>query len=137
MIKRTAILLALFLVALGMPIDIEAQVAGTISGYVRDESGAVIPGADVKATMIGQQLTRSAVTDETGFFNLLAMPRGNYEITAQLTGFRDAADEGRADVRREPARRLQDEPGAALGNRRRLRHRGAHRNPERDDVGSG
>ena len=37
--------------------------------------------------MVGQQLTRSAVTDETGFFNLLAMPRGSYEITAQLTGF--------------------------------------------------
>ena len=87
MIKRTAILLVLVLVALGIPIDVEAQVAGTISGYVRDESGAVVPGADVKATMIGQQLTRSAVTDETGFFNFLAMPRGNYEITAQLTGF--------------------------------------------------
>ena len=27
------------------------------------------------------------MTDETGFFNFLAMPRGNYEITAQLTGF--------------------------------------------------
>ena len=37
--------------------------------------------------MVGQQLTRCAVTDETGFFNLLAMPRGAYEITAQLTGF--------------------------------------------------
>ena len=55
------------LAALGMPLDVQAQVAGTISGYVRDESGAVVPGADVKATMIGQQLTRSAVTDETGF----------------------------------------------------------------------
>ena len=65
----------------------EAQVAGTISGYVRDDSGAVVPGADVKATMVGQQLTRSTVTDETGFFNFLAMPRGVYEITAQLTGF--------------------------------------------------
>ena len=87
MIKRTAILLALFLVALGVPMDIEAQVAGTISGYVRDDSGAVIPGSDIRATMVGQQLTRSAVSDETGFYNLLAMPRGNYEITAQLTGF--------------------------------------------------
>jgi len=70
-----------------MPFAVEAQVAGTISGYVRDESGAVIPGAEVRATMVGQQVTRSAITDETGFFNLLAMPRGNYEITAQLTGF--------------------------------------------------
>ena len=87
MTKRTAIFLIL-VAALGLPMETEAQVAGTISGYVRDESGAVIPGADVKATMIGQQLSRSAVmTDETGFFNLLAMPRGNYEIVAQLTGF--------------------------------------------------
>ncbi|RPI55856.1 MAG: hypothetical protein EHM55_06615, partial [Acidobacteria bacterium] len=86
MIKRIAILLVLC-TALGMPFAVEAQVAGTISGYVRDESGAVIPGAEVRATMVGQQVTRSAITDETGFFNLLAMPRGNYEITAQLTGF--------------------------------------------------
>ena len=87
MIKRITCLCVLFLVVLGMPLDVHAQVAGTISGYVRDESGAVVPGADVRATMIGQQLSRSAITDETGFFNLLAMPRGVYEITAQLTGF--------------------------------------------------
>jgi hypothetical protein len=84
--RRIAVLF-LFLAAAGLSSDANAQVAGTISGYVRDESGAVVPGADVRATMIGQQVTRSTVTDETGFFNLLAMPRGNYEITAQLTGF--------------------------------------------------
>jgi hypothetical protein len=73
--------------AVSLPLAVEAQVAGTISGYVRDESGGVVPGVDVKATMIGQQVTRSTVTDETGFFNLLAMPRGYYEITARLAGF--------------------------------------------------
>src|SRR4030095_10763826 len=85
--KRTVILLVLLAFALGLPASARAQVAGTISGFVRDESGAVIPGAEVKATMVGQQVTRSAVTDETGYFNLLAMQRGNYEITAQLAGF--------------------------------------------------
>jgi hypothetical protein len=84
---RRITVLFLYLAAAGLSSSANAQVAGTISGFVRDESGAVVPGADVRATMIGQQLTRSAVTDETGFFNLLAMPRGNYEITAQLTGF--------------------------------------------------
>ena len=58
--RRTAILAVLLSVALAIPGAIEAQVAGAINGYVRDESGAVIPGADVKATMVGQQLT---VTD--------------------------------------------------------------------------
>ena len=82
----TRILLALF-AALHLSMNVEAQVAGTISGYVRDESGAVVPGVDVKATMLGQKVTRSTVSDETGFFNLLAMPRGNYVIEAQLPGF--------------------------------------------------
>ena len=60
--KRTAILLVA-LAALSSPIDVDAQVAGTISGYIRDESGAVVPGVDVKATMIGQQLNRSTVSE--------------------------------------------------------------------------
>jgi hypothetical protein len=86
-IQRTAIVLSLAFILLSISSIGEAQVAGTISGYVRDESGGVIPGADVKATMLGQQVTRTTVSDETGFFNLLAMPRGNYEITATLVGF--------------------------------------------------
>ena len=85
---RTALSFVLVLFAvLAVPVGLYAQVAGTISGYVRDETGAVIPGAEVRAVMVGQQLTRTAVSDATGFFNFLAMPRGNYEITAQLPGF--------------------------------------------------
>ena len=88
MIKRTAIqVIVCVCVVFGLASNLSAQVSGTISGYVRDESGAVVPGAEVKATMVGQQVTRTTVSDETGFFNLLAMPRGNYEITAQLPGF--------------------------------------------------
>ena len=41
-------LILLFLcAAVSLSIAAEAQVAGTISGYIRDESDAVIPGADV------------------------------------------------------------------------------------------
>lgn len=87
MLRRLPLILLIVVGALNIPSEVEAQVTGTISGYVRDESGAVVPGAEVRATLIGQQLTRSAISDETGFVNLLAMPRGNYEITAQLPGF--------------------------------------------------
>ena len=52
---NTLAICAIFVAVFGISIDVEAQVAGTISGFVRDESGAVIPGADVSATMIGQQ----------------------------------------------------------------------------------
>jgi hypothetical protein len=86
--RRNSGLICLFLcAALSVCADAEAQVAGTISGYIRDESGAVLPGADVKATLLDQQVTRSTVSDATGFFNLLAMPRGAYEVTVQMPGF--------------------------------------------------
>lgn len=64
-----------------------AQVTGTISGFLRDPSGAAIAGASVTARSTEQQLTRSAVTDGTGFFNLLAMPSGSYDVEASAQGF--------------------------------------------------
>ncbi len=64
-----------------------AQVAGTISGFVRDATGAAVAGAGVTAVLTGQQLTRSVVTDGTGFFNLLAMQPGVYEIAVAARGF--------------------------------------------------
>src|SRR5712692_8683362 len=63
------------------------QVAGRISGFVRDPSGAIVSGATVTAVSVEQQLTRSAVSDNTGFFNLLAMPPGLYEVAVEAKGF--------------------------------------------------
>jgi hypothetical protein len=62
-------------------------VAGTISGYVRDQSGAAVANANVLAVLTGQQLSRSALTDTTGFYNLLAMQPGTYELTVSAPGF--------------------------------------------------
>lgn len=64
-----------------------AQVSGSISGFVRDPSGAAIVGASVTTRSTEQQLTRSAVTDTTGFYNLLAIPSGTYEMTTVANGF--------------------------------------------------
>src|SRR5207253_908198 len=62
---------------------LNAQVAGAISGYVRDATGASVPGARITAVLVGQQLTRTTVADGTGFYNLLAMPPGVYDVTAE------------------------------------------------------
>jgi hypothetical protein len=66
---------------------LQGQVAGTISGYVRDTSGAVVPGAVITAVSTEQQLTRSVVSDGTGFYNLLAMPSGTYDVSVTAAGF--------------------------------------------------
>lgn len=66
---------------------LQGQVAGSISGFVRDQSGAQIPAVNITARSAEQQLTRTTVTDNTGFYNLLAIPSGTYEITASADGF--------------------------------------------------
>src|SRR5689334_11064999 len=64
------------LVLLVFAASLRGQVAGTISGFVKDQTGAIVPGAVVTAVLTGQQLTRSAPSDSTGFFNLLSMQPG-------------------------------------------------------------
>jgi hypothetical protein len=73
---------------------LNAQVAGTISGYVRDASGASVPHAAITAVSTGQQLTRATVADGTGFYNLLAMPPGVYDISAENPGFERVLQKG-------------------------------------------
>jgi hypothetical protein len=65
-----------------------AQQAGTLSGVVKDAQGAVLPGVTVTASspaLIGG--ARTAVTGETGAYQLTAIPPGSYVVTYELTGF--------------------------------------------------
>src|SRR5947207_12922276 len=85
---RTVVSLLVLAVAL------HAQFAGTISGFVKDQTGAVVPGASITAVLTGQQLTRTAVSDSTGFYNLLSMQPGVYEVTTAAQGFDKEAQGG-------------------------------------------
>ena len=73
---------------------LHAQVAGRIGGFVKDPSGASVAGAAVTAVSEEQQLTRTARSDDTGFFNLLAMPPGTYNITVEGSGFEKQVQTG-------------------------------------------
>jgi hypothetical protein len=64
-----------------------AQTLGTITGEVKDSSGAVIPGATVTATNTGTNASREVQTNEAGIFNFPALPPGNYSVKAELQGF--------------------------------------------------
>lgn len=74
-----------------------AQVeAGTISGTVRDSSGAVIAGATVAVKNVATGAERKAETGATGQYNVPGLSPGTYEITISRTGF--AEFKGRAEV---------------------------------------
>ena len=79
--------LAIAFVCLCHPALAWAQVTGTISGYVQDQGAGMVPGATVTAELTGQQLVRSTQSNETGFFDLQALPRGRYVVKVEVTGF--------------------------------------------------
>lgn len=60
----------------------------SISGVVRDPSGAVVPGAAVAITNESQGLTRTLSTTDAGLFNAPAlMPGPGYSIKVTASGF--------------------------------------------------
>src|SRR5947207_6679585 len=68
--------------------SIWAQATAQVSGTVRDQSGAVLPGVDVTATQTDTGIVRSVVTNETGSYFLPNLPPGPYRLEASLPGFR-------------------------------------------------
>jgi Carboxypeptidase regulatory-like domain len=67
---------------------------GQISGVIKDESGAVVPGATVTATQIQTQVVKSTVTDSSGFYTFATLPSGRYNLAAELQGFKKSVKEG-------------------------------------------
>src|SRR5262249_19877887 len=53
-----------------------AQSTAQLSGTVKDQSGAVLPGVEVKATQTSTGLERSVLTNETGSYILPNLPIG-------------------------------------------------------------
>src|SRR3990172_5048932 len=72
-----------------------AQVTtGTIMGTVSDSTGAVIPGATVTIRNVDTGITRTAATDAAGRYRQPQLGLGNYEITAESTGFQSIVRSG-------------------------------------------
>ncbi len=67
----------------------QAQAAASdLSGTVVDPNGAVIPGAIVTARNIGTGISRTAIAGDDGTYTLLALPPGEYEVTAEAATFK-------------------------------------------------
>ena len=60
---------------------------GRISGTVKDSTRAVIPGANVTVTNQATGITRTATTDEDGYYLVTNLPRGNYSVAVERDGF--------------------------------------------------
>jgi hypothetical protein len=84
----------------------------TILGVVRDNTGAVVPGATVTLTGLETGIASTKVTDENGGFEFATVRIGRYRVTAELAGFSVAlADNVQATVGARQRVELQLVPG--------------------------
>jgi hypothetical protein len=131
---REALKSALVLIAfLLLPSIAFAQ--ATITGTVKDSSGAVLPGVRVEAASPALiERSRSAVTDGTGQYRIIDLSAGTYTLTFTLNGFSTVKREDielAGSVARREHRRLsaqhRDHPRASsdqlLGCQRLVRTR--------------
>jgi hypothetical protein len=73
----------------------QAQVnTGAILGQVFDQSGAIIPNAELSATQPETGFQRTSRADAEGHYQFLFLPPGPYTVKAQQTGFKAASREG-------------------------------------------
>lgn len=89
-LKASIRLFILCVVTLTCAVAVMAQAqsnAADLQGAVRDPSGAAVAGATVTARNLATNLTRTSTTDADGMYQILSLPPGNYEITAEAAGF--------------------------------------------------
>ncbi len=71
-----------------------AQSTAQINGTITDQSGAVIPGAEVKVTQTATGVVRTATSNETGRYTLPNLPLGPYMLEATRDGFTKSVQTG-------------------------------------------
>jgi len=85
---KKIILAMIVLCALVAPsIALAQQTTGNINGRIVDAQGAAVPGVTVTARSPQTGFVRTDVSDGEGIYRLTALPVGNYDISAELSGF--------------------------------------------------
>ena len=90
-LMRKVVFAAAWLIVL--PVSAYAQ--ATLSGVVKDPSGAVLPGVTVEASSPALiEKARTALTDGTGQYQIVDLRPGTYTVTFTLSGFSSVKRDG-------------------------------------------
>ncbi len=68
--------------------------AADLTGTVVDPNGAVVAGANVTARNKGTGIERSTTSNDEGTYRLIALPPGEYEVTAEAATFKKVSISG-------------------------------------------
>ncbi len=89
---RTLFRVSLFFLSLSFsslfqPFAYAQDATGKITGTVTDQSGAAVPGAKVTVTNTSTNVAKATNADQSGNYQVLQLPIGNYSVSAQASGF--------------------------------------------------
>jgi hypothetical protein len=79
---------SLFIVALFLSIQCQAQTLGSITGEVRDAAGAAIANANITVTDVATSAVREVRTNVDGIFLVPSLIPDIYTVKVEATGFR-------------------------------------------------
>jgi len=78
---------AMLVLAMGLTVRAQSTTEGAIGGTVADQSGAVVPGADVKTINLGTNNTSTATSDQSGRYVIIHLQPGVYSVEIGAKGF--------------------------------------------------
>ena len=87
-VRLSHLIVSIFTLLAVSSIAARADVTGSINGVVRDRAQAVVIGAKVTIINVQTNLTQQVTSAADGSFHFLALPAGNYKVTATAAGFR-------------------------------------------------
>ncbi|HKV04813.1 MAG TPA: carboxypeptidase-like regulatory domain-containing protein [Candidatus Acidoferrales bacterium] len=85
---RTELFSVLFIFLLAFCAQARGATGGSISGTVKDQSDAVIPGASLTLVNLDLATSYKTRTDAQGFYEFPTLPVGRYEMTIEAAGFK-------------------------------------------------
>src|SRR5687767_1947477 len=96
MSKKLGLQALLLLLSIGLFVGVHAQssTAGNITGTVRDQQGAAVANVEVTIAEEKTGASRTAKTNDDGFYSAPGLPPGVYTISAAPTGFKKTVASG-------------------------------------------
>src|SRR5262245_23021305 len=87
-IARFLAVSSMLLFAMSIAVQAQQQITGgVIQGLISDETGAVIPGAEIEAKNLDNNSIKSLSTNENGRFVILQLQSGRYTLTVSKSGY--------------------------------------------------
>ncbi len=93
-VARRGIATAALLCSVGTASMYAQSDRGTVSGVVKDPSGAAVPGAKLKLRDLDSNASYSGVSTGTGNYTISSVPAGKYELTVEMKGFKTFVQSG-------------------------------------------